>query len=306
MKKIFFILIFSAQGAYPVSFANRCRQFFLRKVGDFSVNTQTNNQVHVFNKLKHIKKAIAVPTPKKSSVVIVNHSLVPPESVNILFQQMQKDVQDLPEIRKGFFSQIVVHPNGFLRPAHDSTIGIMDNGNIITDRWNKIPHIRQIFSEVYKKMKSLQETISQALPEADINLSELVFTFQYRKPSEGWHSDWYENEYIITTQTFLAQKINENGALIHETNGGTEYFILDDKSESSIQFDIHKKPVEHAEIQGFPYTTPTGSLSIHSGAQRIQKLLGEPFQYSVSPPHRGAQTPTLEFRGSIAARYSLL
>ena len=306
MKKIFFILIFSAQGAYPVSSANRCKQSLSKKVGDFSIDTQTENQVRVFNKLKHIKKAIAVPIPKKTSVAIVNHSLVPPESVNILFQQMQKDVQDLPEIKKGFFSQIVVHPNGFLTPARDSTIDIMDNGSIITDRWNKMPHIRQIFSEMYKKIKSLRETINQMLPEADINISEVVFTFQYRKPSEGWHSDWYENEYIIATQTFLAQKMNQNGTLIHETNGGTEYFILDDKSASSIQFDIHKNPVEHVEIQGFSYTTPTGWLSIHSGTQRIQKLLGESFQYSISPPHRGAQTPTLEFRGSIAVRYSQL
>ena len=270
------------------------------------MDTQAETQVHVFSKLEHIKKAIAIPIPNKASVVAVNHSIVPPESVNILSQQMQKDVQDLPEIRKGFFSQIVVQPGGLLVPAHDSTVDTMDNGSIITDRWNKIPHIRQIFAEVYKKVKSLQETLNQVLPETDVNISEVVFTFQYRKPSEGWHSDWYENEYIIATQTFLAQKINQNGTLIHETHGGTEYFILDDNSGSSIQFDIHKNPVERVEIQGFSYTTPTGWLSIHSGVQRIQKLLGESFQYSISPPHRGAQAPTLEFRGSIAVRYSQL
>ena len=302
MKKIFFILIFSAQGAYPISFASRCRQFFLRKAGSSSMEAQT--ETHVFNKLKHIKKAIAVPTPKKTSVAIVNHPLVPPESVNILFQQMQKDVQDLPEVKKGFFSQIVVHSNGFLEPARRSAAGIMDNGNIITDRWNKMPHIRQIFSEVYKKVKSLQKTINRAIPETDIHLSKVLFTFQYRKPSEGWHFDGYENEYIVATQTFLAQKINQNGALIHETHGGTEYFILDDKSMSLMQFDIHNNPVEHAAIQGFSYKTPTGRLSFHSGTHRIQKVLGESFRYSISPPHQGAQTPTLEFRGSIVVRYS--
>ena len=238
--------------------------------------------------------------PGKSSVAQIDYSMIPPESANILFQQMQRDVQDLPVIQKGFFSQILIQPDGSLKPVNDPTIDIMDDGSIITDRYNRIPHIREIFMEVYKKVKSLQQMINQVLPETDVDVSEVVFTFQYRKPSESWHSDWYENEYIIVTQTFVAQK---QGDLTNEPNGGTEYFILDSSGLDSIQYDVHKTPVERVKIKGYSYTTPTGLLSVHSGVQRIRDLLGESFQYSVSPPHRGAQTP-MEFRGSLAVRYN--
>ena len=247
--------------------------------------------------------AIATPIPEKPSFTQMNYSLISSESAKILFQQMQKDAQDLPFVRKGFFSQILIQSDGSLKPVNDPTIVTMDAGDVIINRYNRIPHIRQIFSEVYKRAKSLQQILSQMLPEADINTSEVVFTFQYRKPSEGWHSDWYANEYIIVTQTFVAQKLNQQGALTHEPKGGTEYFISDNNSASSIQYDVHKTPVEQVKMQGYSYTTPTGLLSIHSGTQRIKELLGEPFQYSVSPPHRGAQTD-MEFRGSLAVRYS--
>ena len=255
------------------------------------------------NDLTALKTTIATPIPEKSSVTQINYSMISSESANILFQQMQRDVQDFPVIQKGFFSQILIQPDGFLKPINDHTIDIMDDGGIITDRYNRIPHIQEIFIEVYEKVRSLQQVINRILPETDIDISEVVFTFQYRKPSEGWHSDWYENEYIIVTQTFVAQTINQQGVLTYEPNGGTEYFILDSNSAVSIQYDVHKTPVEKVKIQGYSYTTPTGLLSVHSGVQRIKGLLGESFQYSISPPHRGAQTP-MEFRGSLAVRYN--
>ena len=249
--------------------------------------------------------AIVAPTPEKPSFAQMNYSLISPESAKILFQQMQKAVEDLPIIKRGFFSQILIQPDGFLQPVVDPTIVTMNDGSIITNRYNRRPyfHLRRIFIEVYEKARSLQEMINQMLPEADINISEVVFTFQYRKPSEGWHSDWYANEYIIAVQTFSALTTNQRGVLTHEPKGGTEYFISDNNSSSHIQYYVHKTPVEKVKIQGYSYTTPTGLLSIHSGTQRIKELLGEPFQYSVSPPHQGAQTP-MEFRGSMAVRYS--
>ena len=250
-----------------------------------------------------VEQVIKTPVPEKPSTVQVDHSIISPQAAHTMFHQMQKDVQDIPAVREGFFSQIIIHPDGFLEPVSDPTIDIMNDGHMVAHRWNKIPRIRQALAEVYKNVESLQRVINQVLPETDINISEVVFTFQYRKPSEGWHVDWYNNEYIITTQTFVATKINPNGIIVDEPYGGTEYFILDNNSSASIQFDIHKNPVEHMRVQGFPYTTPTGWLSIHSGVQRIQRLLGESSQYLISPPHRGAQT-AMEFRGSLAVRYS--
>lgn len=255
------------------------------------------------NHLNALKTAIAAPVPEKPSFAQIDYSMISAEDANTLFQQMQRDVQDIPIIRKGFFSQIIIQPDGFLKPIDDSTIDIMDFGDIIADRYNRMPHIRQIFMEVYRKAVSLQAVINEILPETDVDVSEVVFTFQYNKPSEGWHSDWYGNEYIIATQTFAAQIPNQRGVLTHEPNGGTEYFILDNSSASSIQYDVHKTPVERVRIQGYPYTVPTGLLSIHSGVQRIRDLLGESFQYSVSPPHRGAQIAA-GFRGSLAIRFS--
>ena len=276
--------------------------YLLPFVLNITLSHSSSNCKSLFNDLNALKP-ITTPTSEKPSKAQIYYSMISSASAKVLFQQMQKDAQDFPIIKKGFFSQILIQPDGSLKPINDPTITTMDAGDVVADRYNKTPHIRQIFIEVYKKAKSLEQALNQIIPEADIGISEVVFTFQYKKPSEGWHSDWYENEYIIVTQTFTAQKINQQGILTNEPNGGTEYFILDNNSAASIQYDVHKTPVETVKIHGHSYTTPTDLLSIHSGTQRIKDLLGESFQYSISPPHRGAQTP-MEFRGSLAVRYS--
>jgi hypothetical protein len=222
-----------------------------------------------------------------------------------VFKQMRED--DLSGNGAAFFSQFHIGSDGKLSRIIDPTIA-KDVGDHVLEEWNRHTDLVAGFRLAYARASRLQELLVQSLPgeKANLNLSEVVFTYQRRQVSEGWHLDWYPTEYLIGTQTFVAKRFSrERSQLEDAMDGGTEYLLSQGTGHrQEIEFRVNKTEPITVRSSGYPFTTPTGLLALHSGTTRAIQFGGASAEYdAVSPPHRGSQSP-LEYRASIAIRFS--
>jgi hypothetical protein len=247
---------------------------------------------------------IGQPKAGESSVTVVDFPLVDDAMAADVFAKMLEGA----ESNTKFFSQFRISPEGSLAPIDDDETVAKDSGDEISAIWNRDENTRKTFAHIYRRAKALEQIVNAAIPETELEIGEVIFSYQVGKPPEGWHLDHYDTEYLIATQAFIAKKLDENGDLQDEPLGGTEYLIMDAGSQGKIQiaFNVNQlkpfKKITRIETNGVSYATPTGMLAMHIGTSRVQRLMGlhESFNM-VSPAHRGAQT--LDFRGSIAIRF---
>jgi hypothetical protein len=150
----------------------------------------------VGERLANVKKG-------RSSMLNSDYSLIPQEFPTIVFEQMRID-EAMLERGSGFFSQFRIDENGQLNTIVDPTFK-KDSGEFVAERWNRNSEVTNGFKHAYRQGLELAALL-QALPSENPMLAEVVFTHQIRKPSEGWHLDWYPAEYIIATQTFIAKQ----------------------------------------------------------------------------------------------------
>ncbi len=254
--------------------------------------------------LSAVQDRLASISEGRSSVLNANHPITPEGFASVVLAQMQIDEAEF-ERGQGFFSQFRVDDRGHLHTIVDPTIH-KDSGEALAERWNQNRAAIEGFRHTYAQAQALGALLQQALPRETPELAEVVFTHQIRKPSEGWHLDWYPTEYLIATQTFIAKAIDPvSGDLVDSPQGGTEYLLnAGGGLPQSISFRVNKRPALTIHATGYRFTTPTGLLSLHSGTSRVAQLLGPDREYDLaSPPHRGSQIP-LEYRASIAVRFT--
>jgi hypothetical protein len=265
---------------------------------------------------RHVAQGIGQVSHDRSSFMKINLTLVPPSTREMILQKTLKDFGSGTSLRSAhFFSQFTIDDEGRLHTINDPTV-VKDAGDDIARHWEQDAALRSSFAEIYRNTKMFAEQIRLALPEAEVELAEIVFTLQVNKVPESWHLDWYEQEYLIATQTFLAKKLDSGGKLVDEDLGGTEYLLFGDipevrqaileSSPKKIEFTVNMNPPIGLVGKGFHYLTPTHLLSMHSGVSRVNSVLGitqeaEGFNL-VSPPHRGSYSD-LVIRGSLAIRF---
>ena len=214
-----------------------------------------------------------------------------------------------------FFSQFTIDSRGKLFAIIDPTF-VKNSGEHFAEKWNRNHDALKATQIIRKNIEALAEELKKTLHETEIELAEAVFTVQVNQVSEDWHLDWYPQEYLIATQTFIAKKRTPNGQLIDENFAGTEYLLSGDIPEvidlitkdrpRRIDFRVNTQTPTWISGKGYFYPSPTHRLLIHSGAKRVHQLLGIPENASgyslVSPPHRGS-FKELVLRAALAIRF---
>lgn len=292
--------------------------FFTSKI-IFASSNQAENDIPVSKCFQifsnpEIRERMGSVYPSRSSVVQVDFPLVSRNSSHTILQKLIKTFGINTDTH--FFSQFVLDPQGMLHTIEDPTFKKDDGKNLSMD-WNDDSALRESLSSIYINIKSLEQNVRVLLPESEVELAEVVLTIQVNKVSENWHLDWYPQEYLIGTQTFIAYTLDPNGDLKEEDFAGTEYLLFGHIPEVlkimkkrtppiSVTFSVNSNPRVVLTGTGFWFETPTKILSLHSGVKRVHKVLNIPENtngYSLaSPPHRGSYKNLL-FRVSLAIRF---
>jgi hypothetical protein len=265
---------------------------------------------------KLLAQRIGLVTPDKSSYAQINYPLVEESVKRDILQKILAAFGSKGNLSKSnFFTQFTVNHDGTLRTIIDPTFK-KDSGRELAAVWEKDKQVKNDFQRIYNNARALAEDIRHSLPETEIQLAEVVFTLQVNKVSENWHLDWYDQEYLIATQTFIAKRLGSDGSLVDENFAGTEYLLFGDSPEvmeailhtwpKQIEFKVNTDPPIGLVGKGFFYASETGLLSVHSGTSRVHRALQIPkdvIGYSlVSPPHRGSYKD-LVIRASLAIRF---
>ena len=263
-----------------------------------------------------IKNRLGVISSDRTSFTSLKYPLVSSASRDVI----QKAIVDFfggngPLSKHSFFSQFTINEKGELQIIVDPTV-VKDSGANFVSAINKNKKVKEELRIVFEKSVELARILRSSLTETKAELAEVVLTVQVNKVSEGWHLDWYPQEYLIATQTFIAKKRLGDGDLVDEPFAGTEYLIHGDLPEvheamllngpTRLEFKVNSSEPVLLSAQGFVYNSPSGRLMIHSGVRRVHQALGIPneaYGYSlVSPPHRGS-SKNLVIRGSLAVRF---
>lgn len=265
---------------------------------------------------KEVRRRIGVISNHGTSQTTLKYPLVPHSAKVRLFSQVENAFggeSGFPHAK--FFSQFHITEAGILKTIVDPTVK-KNLGTELALKLSQNSEMRRDLQRVYENIQQLSHELRFALAETEIELAEVVLTIQINKASENWHIDWYQQEYLVATQTFTAKKRNNEGFLENEPEAGTEYLIAGDHPEvgtailnerpKQIEFSVNTKTPVTLAGKGVIYKTPTNALSIHSGVTRIHKhpdFSTEIVGYSlVSPPHRGSYKD-LVYRASLAIRF---
>lgn len=240
-------------------------------------------------------------TPGKTSMVQTEFPLVSEESSALIFAQMQDDLAKIPGLAAGFFTQLRIAPDGMLSAIYDDQTVKKEFGESVLEVWNKDPRLMSAFRGIYARARDLEAVVAPRILETRVGISEVIFSYQIRKPPEGWHLDWYDSEYLVATQAFVAQR--EDGC--REPFAGTEYlFARGGAGKTAVAFGVNTEPVIDIYAEGCVVKTRTGQLAMHSGVRRVENVLGPAERYTlVSPAHRGPDQ-ALAFRGAIVVRFA--
>lgn len=266
--------------------------------------------------LRKIEKDLSSLSPGKPSLTVIDFSLASPAGAAAIFKRMLATASKIGD--DGLFTQWRISPDGRVSPILDDPTVAKDIGMDQIGAWNRDPDIRRHFADAHARSRELETALRQSITETAIGISEVVFSLQIRKPSEDWHLDWYPSEYLVATQTVVA-KTRDGTGLHDEPFAGTEYLLPTNGANEEISdrlstatldlgpivhagFTVHEAVTTDIVATGRSATAATGSLAIHSGVTRVERVLGRNQRFGlVSPPHRGSQK-NLEFRGAILVR----